>query len=439
VSNLHHIYEIRCPIHGFISLNAWEREIISQPAFQRLRRIRQLAWTDEVYPGAMHTRFEHSLGVMHTATLLYQAIRSRSSEVLQNELGYTQTGLDRDLQLVRLAALLHDVGHPPFSHASEDLFPEYGNGEKYKHEHYSAAIVRTQLRNVIEDHPLNTTNLGFTADDIGALLEGSTNAKQRLFWRDLIDGQMDADRMDYLLRDSYHSGVQYGRFDLKRIINTVLAIPGARGRAPRLGFSEGGWHAAEGLLLARYFMFTQVYFHKTRVAYDIHLKHVLSELLPGGKFPRPVGNELNDFLSWDDWRVLGLLADGKGGEHGKRLVDRNHYRLAYGTPEISSSADLTYVGKLKAKLGSLVVSEEEAAKSWYKTGSPDIPVVSDVDPKTVLPLSNFSNVVRNMKANNQILLYVRPEDAGSANIIVREVAESERNLQGTLGFDSPAS
>ena len=137
--------------------------------------------------------------------------------------------------------------------------------------------------------------------------------------------------------------------------------------------------------------------------------------------------------------MLGLLADGQGGEHGKRLVERNHYRLAFGTPEISSSADVAYLEKLKAKLGDRIVSEEEAAKSWYKTGSPDIPVVSDVDPKTVLPLSKFSNMVRSMKANNQILLYVKPEDAEFANAIVREVAENERNLQGTLGFDSGAS
>ena len=253
MSNPHQTYEIRCPVHGFVTLNAWEKEIISRPAFQRLRRIRQLAWTDQVYPGAMHTRFEHSLGVMHTATLMYNAICARSSEVLKNDLDYKAAGLERDLQLVRLAALLHDIGHSPFSHASEELFPEQENGRKYEHEHYSAAIVRTELRDVIENHPLNTTNFGFSADDIAALLEGSTSAKQRLFWRDLIAGQADADRMDYLLRDSYHSGVQYGKFDLNRIINTVLAIPSARGRAPRLGFAEGGWHAAEGLVLARYF------------------------------------------------------------------------------------------------------------------------------------------------------------------------------------------
>jgi HD superfamily phosphohydrolase len=240
VKDPHRTYEIRCPIHGFISLNDWEKDIISQPAFQRLRRIRQLAWTDQVYPGAMHTRFEHSLGVMHIATMLYEAIISRSSGVLENELGYKTDGLKRDLQLVRIAALLHDVGHSPFSHASEELFPNQDSKKKFTHEQYSAAIVRTELQDVLGNHPLNTANYGFSAEDVAAVLEGTTSAKQRLFWRDLIDGQMDADRMDYLLRDSYHAGVQYGRFDLNRISNTIRAIPGTRGRAPRLGFSQGG-------------------------------------------------------------------------------------------------------------------------------------------------------------------------------------------------------
>lgn len=439
LTDLHKSYEIRCPVHGFITLNAWERDIISHPAFQRLRRIRQLAWTDQVYPGAMHTRFEHSLGVMHTATLLYSTIRQESAKILEDELGYKEAGLDRDLQLVRLATLLHDIGHAPFSHASEDLLPEHEHGKKYKHENYSAAIVRTQLQDVIENHPLNTTNYGFKADDVAALLEGSTTARQRLFWRDLIDGQMDADRMDYLLRDSFHAGVQYGKFDLNRIVNTVRAIAGIRGRAPRFGISQGGWHAAESLVLARYFMFTQVYFHKTRVAYDIHLKGALKELLPGGRFPRPTSEELKDFLKWDDWRVLGLLADGKGGLHGKYLATRSHYRLAYPSPEVSDEEDLALVEKIRDKLGDMIVAVEESKKNWYNTGRPDIPVVSDVDPSTVLPLSKYSNVVFSMKPINQILLYVAPENSEAANARVKEVLEDERNRQGSLGFSPSIS
>jgi HD superfamily phosphohydrolase len=126
-------YEIRCPIHGFIELNEWERDIINQPAFQRLRRIRQLGLTDYVYPGAMHTRFEHSLGVMHVATRMYDSIVARSAEVLKAELGYNDDGLRRDRMIVRLAALLHDVGHAPLSHAAEEIMPTKPDGTRYKH------------------------------------------------------------------------------------------------------------------------------------------------------------------------------------------------------------------------------------------------------------------------------------------------------------------
>ena len=420
----HRHYEIRCPIHGFISLNDWEWEVISQPAFQRLRKIRQLAWTDYVYPGAMHTRFEHSLGVMHTVTLLYDAIRKSSENVLTSELAYNDAGLERDRQLVRFAALLHDVGHAPFSHASEDLMPDQGNGKRYAHEDYSVAVIRTALREAIEQHPLNA-NYGFRAEDIAALI-GSGNAKQSVFWRDLISGQMDADRMDYLLRDTYHAGVQYGRFDLHRLISTITAIRGTEGHLPSLGIVEGGVHAAEALVLARYFMFTQVYFHKTRVAYDMHLRRAMKELLPDGHFPRPINGELTRFLSWDDWKVLGLLSEGGGGEHGLRIATRNHYRRIFHTPEVSVEKDLEQLQVVREKLGELLVAEESASKSWYKTGIPDIPVVNDIDEKTVRPLSVHSNVLKNLKASNQVFLYVKPEDVTKARKIVREVMEHVR-------------
>ena len=105
-------FEIRDPIHGFVQINEWERQIIDDPTFQRLRRIKQLAWTDMVYPGAVHNRFEHSLGVMHVATRMFDAIATKEEKFLKSELKYTDAGLDRDRVLLRLACLLHDIGRP---------------------------------------------------------------------------------------------------------------------------------------------------------------------------------------------------------------------------------------------------------------------------------------------------------------------------------------
>jgi len=421
-------YEFRCPLHGFIQVDTWEREIIAQPAFQRLRRIRQLAWTDYLYPGAMHTRFEHSLGVMHVATRLYDAICERSKDILQSELAYNEVGLDRDRRLVRLAALLHDVGHGPFSHASEELFPEIpdGSGNKYEHDiHYSAEVIRQELKDAIENNPFNQANYRISANEIAALIEGSAEAGSSVFWRELISGQMDADRMDYLLRDSLHAGVQYGRFDLERMINTIVAVP-YEDRAPRLGVTEGGWHAAESLILARYFMFTQVYFHRTRVAYDHHIFKALQEMLPKGKFPPPYGKtgskrNLQQYLKWDDWRVLGLIADGKGGEHGARIATRNHYREVYHTPEVPLVEDIEKLESAKAALGGLLAAEQSAGKSWYKTGESDIPIQSERASRSIVPLSQYSSIAASIKANRQTLLYAKPEDADEARQIVDKI------------------
>ena len=406
-------YEFRCPIHGFITLDEWELEIISQAPFQRLRRIRQLAWTDQVYPGAMHTRFEHSLGVMHTAARLFDSITQTSMPVLESsELRFDEHSLQRQRRLIRLAALLHDVGHSPFSHGSEDLFPDSTeNGEKYEHEDYSAAIVREKFRAVIDDHPTGQA-YGIRANDVAALIEGSADGRQGLFWRDLISGQMDADRMDYLLRDSYDIGVQYGRFDLHRVIGTIRALPGGDGHQARLGFSEGGWHAAEALVLARYFMFTQVYFHKIRVAYDIHLREALRELLPGGRFPTPEGAELDRYLEWDDWRVLGLLAEGRGGEHGMRLSTRQHYRRVYHTPEVPREEDLAELSAVIDALGDRIAAKVPAEKNWYKLGPMDIPVLRNDGRQS--PLSTFSRAVAALKSNRQTFIYVRTEHVADA-------------------------
>jgi uncharacterized protein len=207
-----------------------------------------------------------------------------------------------------------------------------------------------------------------------------------------------------------------------------LVFGGQVSHPPRLGITEGGVHAAEALVLARYFMFTQVYFHKTRVAYDVHLRGAMNEVLPKGHFPRPVDGELKQYLGWDDWKVLGLLSDGKGGEHGVRLRNRDHYRRIFHTPEVSVEKDLEQLQTVKEKLGKLVVAIESASKSWYKTGTPDIPVVNDIDEKTVRPLSEHSHVVANLKANNQVFLYVKPEDVTSGKKIIKEVLEHARHI-----------
>ena len=423
-------YEFRCPVHGFVTLTDWEREIISQPAYQRLRRIRQLAWTDQVYPGAMHTRFEHSLGVMHVATAMYDGIVNSSRSILEDDLKFDDAGIQRDRILVRLTALLHDVGHSPFSHGAEELFPKVdGEDRQYEHEEYSAAIIREKLREAIEQHPLND-NYKIRADEVAALLEGSTESGRSLVWRDIVTGQMDADRIDYLLRDSLHAGVHYGRFDWRRLIGCLTLIRTDSDRSFRLGVTEGGLHAAESLVLARYLMFTQVYFHKTRVAYDHHLLQALISILPGGKFPKPTGNELDEFLKWDDWRVLGKLADGQGGEHGKRLCERNHFREIYHTPETPTQRDLSRFEKVCKDLGEKLRVVVPAEKSWYKVDETDIPIRSDNPEGQISPLSRLSSVIAGLKPIRKQMAYCAPEDQDESRQIVANRIGAKKKKEG---------
>ncbi len=427
-------FQIRDPVHGFIEYDDWEREVINHPVFQRLRRIRQLALADFVYPGATHTRFEHALGTMHVATKMYDAIVKRQRHFLESKRGYDQAGLERDRRVVRFAALLHDIGHSPFSHSSERLFPfSQMDDRQYQHEDYSANIIRTILKEILESHPENA-NYDIKADDVADLIEGVTDPSRispasgrRLLWRPIVTSQLDADRADYLLRDSLHAGVSYGRYDLDRILATVTLGLGSEDD-PVIAVEEGGWHAAEGLIIARYMMFTQVYFHHVRQALDHHIEGALAHLLRNsenhaeqGVFPLPTGSEaLKEYLDWDDWKVLGEITSGNCGEHGKCIKNRTHYRRIWYTEEVPSEEEYRTLEEYKSLLGDLVTFVSDASKSWYSLGGQDLLIVSNEsqDPTHGAPLSYHSNVVKNLPPSSQQSIYVRLEDRETARKIL---------------------
>lgn len=419
-------YEIRDPVHGFIEIDSWERDIIDHPAFQRLRRIKQLAWTDMVYPGAMHTRFEHSLGVMHIATKMYDHIINKKRQYLTSQLGFNDSGLDRDRKLVRLACLLHDIGHSPFSHAGEGLMDINPETEKpYKHEDYSAAIVSFQLKDVIEQHPKNE-NYRITVKEISDFVLGSVNLGRRLLWRNLVSGQLDADRADYLLRDSYHIGVNYGNYDLRRLLVTLTVSEHPDTGAPIIAIEEGGLHAAEALIIARYLMFTQVYFHHTRRAYDYHIagamRILLKEETGNNTFLPPTCEEnIKSYISWDDWRVFGLLSQAKGGEAGDILRFRKHYRCVFHTPETPNENDLDKANMVLEKLSGIVEFVDEAEKSWYSTGEEDLMIVKPgLGYEEVVPLSSLSSVARGLLPVCQRRIYVAQKNKDRANLIINK-------------------
>lgn len=433
-------FEIRDPIHGFITLNEWERDIINHPVFQRLRRIRQLGLTDMVYPGSMHTRFEHSLGVMHVATRMFDHIKEKRGDFLKSELHFDDYGLRRDKVLVRLSCLLHDVGHAPFSHAAEGLMDkDQHSGKLYKHEHYSAAAVRFLMQDVIEKHPLNQ-NYHIKAKDIADFLNGDSCAGRSLLWRDLVSGQLDADRADYLLRDSHHIGVAYGHYDLNRLIATLTVAINDTDSAV-IAVEEGGEHAAEALIIARYMMFTQVYFQHTRRAYDYHSVESIKALLAKcqgqtskGVFPAPTSKEnVEEYLKWDDWKVLGLISASEAGENGEIMMERKHHRAIFETPEIPSTEDQEFFKEVQEALSANIGFIDRASSSWYKFEGADIPLLLQPSHKDeqLTTLSTRSSVVKGLKAVERTRIYVPIDKKRESREIVAQKRKEWENRQWT--------
>lgn len=418
------IYSFRDPIHGFIDFNQLEWDIINSPEFQRLRRIRQLAWTDLVYPGAMHTRFEHSLGVCHIATRLFNAIVSNDLEVLKSDYAFTDAGVARQRQIIRLAALMHDLGHGPFSHAAEEVFPFKENGEdRYVHEDYSASIGVNILGEMIKNHKFNKNNFGISIEEVTDIFSPASTQKSSILWKEIISGQMDADRMDYLLRDSYHSGVSYGRYDLDRVVNTICLCEDTEIGGHLVGVQEDGIHAVEGLLIARYMMFTQVYFHKTRAIYDHHYEEALKSILAsvGTFFPRPLPDEIIDYVNWDDWAVMAALKKGRGGDHGRRLMERDHFRLVYTTPEVPTLDELEIYEEKKHKLDADLIVTKDAKKSWYKFQREEIRIrPSNPGENRSVPLATRSPIVKGLSTVNQRRIYVPLDYRSEAEALLRK-------------------
>jgi uncharacterized protein len=297
---------VRDPIHQFIYLPPEEWRAVDTPIFQRLRRIEQLAMTHLVYPGATHTRLEHSIGVRDVARRLCD-----------------QLELDEDQRRPVLhAALLHDVGHGPFSHVSEQVLDQI-SGARDVHEAISVALIRTNER--LRD-ALGEDNCNAAAD----LVEGGRQTVER----DIVSGATDADKLDYLLRDTYFAGAKYGLYDVDRVIESATVI-GRREAQTFLGFDVGGLWAVEGLLLARHHMWRQVYGHKTRLATDVMLTRALVEGIEQGVLeraafsvptddgvPRPSSEFLAAFLEQTDDSVLERLRQADEGSPARDLIDR---------------------------------------------------------------------------------------------------------------------
>lgn len=288
---LNFVGEITDPIHRYIRFTELEREIIDTPVFQRLRKIRQLAGAHLVYPSAQHTRFEHSLGTMHLAGLAGQTLLDK---------GYIEK--KDQLEGLRLAALLHDIGHGPFSHLFEEVLIGRGMSTS-SHENMGKKIIReTIIKDKLEKY-------GYDSDSICNLSFGESPI---MFYNEIIAGGLSSDIMDYLPRDSFFTGVEYGKIDYYRLISSFEVLSNGH-----LGINKSAINSLESMLISRFQMFKAVYFHKTVRSAEVMLLH---SLLLADRQLNFSDLSVDEYIEYTDDKTIDIILSLKNNDRAVKLA-----------------------------------------------------------------------------------------------------------------------
>lgn len=285
---------IRDAIHGDISI---EEEVIKQlietKEFQRLRNIKQLGLTYLAFPTTEHSRFMHSVGVYYLVTQLLDVLEAKTGQAFDV----------KERLALQIACLLHDLGHGPFSHTSEEFFG-------FNHEDYTIKIIEDK------DTEVNKVLTNYGESIIEEVVSFIKKTHHNPVLNSILSGTIDVDRMDYLMRDSYFSGVSYGEIDIQRIFNVIDIKDNS------IVFHEKGVKALEDIIISRYNMFSQVYLNKKALAYEVLVAEILGELrtLVDSQFKLPYSIEkvlpffegnisVKDYLLADDLVFLTLIND----------------------------------------------------------------------------------------------------------------------------------
>ena len=288
--------EIKDPVHGYVYITEPEKNVIDSYPMQRLRRLRQLAGSEYVYPGANHTRFEHCLGVMYLA-----------GKVLENP-NISRGVNDEEVDVTRISALLHDAGHGPFSHVFEHLLIK--DLEKTHEDITSWIIEKSEVGDKL-------SKMGFNSKEVGALAVGKLHKKDHAFLDQIISSAVDVDKQDFIVRDTYHTGAEYGFIDIFRLIHALDVL------GENLAVELGALSALEAFMIARIESFKSIYFHRVGRAAQIMLATAMekanSELgLTAFKTPE-------EYLALDDYTVWSAL---KKCQASKGIIaDLEHRRM----------------------------------------------------------------------------------------------------------------
>ena len=354
------------PIHDFVRVYDNELKIIDTPIFQRLRRIRQLSGAHLIYPGAQHTRFEHSLGVMHIASMAGQALAEKGVVSFD------------DIQNLRLAGLLHDIGHGPFSHLFEEIFEEK---RKISHEDLGRDIIlKTEIGDIISKN-------GFDKKLITKLAFGDSKLQ---FMNEIISGVLSADMMDYLLRDGYFTGAEHAKIDHHRLTHSLDVYKN------KLALDKSSLVNFETMMISRYQMFKAVYFHKTVRAGEVMLLEAMD--LAEGELGLSSMN-LDEYLQLSDDVILAKLLNLP--EHNSKLKASKKIATNYLNRNLFKSVfESTLTGKAITKKRMQELREEVSKKSKIdineifvdSSNTPSIPLSpSKKESKSIILLENNGN------------------------------------------------
>lgn len=418
---------IRDPIHGTITVSDEETEIVDSRFYQRLRNVRQLGFGDLAFPGATHTRHAHSLGAMHVASKLFDAVTAKAT--------LSPAAKARFRAAVRLAVLCHDLGHMPLSHASEKIAPRRAllklpewteTGELFaSHEDFTARILLdSELSRIIARV---YAPCGVTAFDAAQLVTGK-EAPGSVGFRDggidwapllraLVSGELDADRMDYLLRDSFYTGVNYGRYDVEWILQNVNAAE-LNGRAV-LALSRAAIFAFEDFLLSRYHMFLSVYYHHTSVGFD-HLLRRYYEEAPG-EFQIPVDPDA--FLTCDDVALIHALRQSKN-RWAQRIVTRQGFKRVVQFTERDEGYDLQQLSAALTQAGVEHYSVESRGvlSKYFDEGASPSLFVLDTSSGRLTEIAKYTPLYQRFSGAVRLSrLYVRPDQVTAAQPIVSKL------------------
>lgn len=388
---------IKDAIYGYLIISKNQKEIIDTYPMQRLRRIRQLAGSEYVYMGATHCRFSHSLGVSHLAEQLITNL-SRNFEISRSQ-----------IEKIKIAAMLHDVGHGPFSHVSESLLINYL--EKTHEDMTTWIIQKSELKDKLE-------KIGYDSDEVSKLAVGKLRKKGEFFLDQIISSSVDVDALDYIVRDSRFSGAEYGFVDIFRLIYSMdIVSPNGD-----LAIDLTALSALEAFLLARFESFKSIYFHKTSRAVQIMIADALDRAKEELDFLNI--KTADDYLKWDDYTTWTMLKNSQASSDIiNNLCRRILLKVAYEqTSHVKEEIFPTIVTKDKVRLQ----IEKEIAE------------MANVDPEKVwIDVPNLPSVPYRHSIHfepMEIPVFQRTRDGKKITKRITEISNVIRVLKGFLNI-----